>query len=111
MKDILPSLLLALCAIGMILVWETSPPESGTVLVVFAPGKTPGDLGAYLRAADASLVGTSKIPGGFLVSSRTSGLPERLKRQGALLVLNSNLNLGCAPPPAKASARSFQPTS
>ena len=103
MRDYLPSFLMAMCVISMIFIWETAPPESGTVLAVFPPGKPMDDLGKYLREADASLVGSSSIPGGFLISSRAAGLPQRLKQQGALFVLNSNPSLGCNPLVADAS--------
>ena len=63
--------------------------------MVFPPGKSLNALGTELRAADASLVGASSIPGGFLVSSNKDGLPRRLKQQGALFVLNANPGLGC----------------
>lgn len=81
------------------------------MLVVFPQGKSLDQLGAHLRAADASLVGSSNIPGGFIVSSRTSGLPERLKQQGALFVLNSSPNLGCIPAIQNAAERGSQPAS
>ena len=95
MKAMLPALFLVLTSVSLILFWELSPPEEGVVLVVFAPGSSVNDLGAKLRRADAALVGTSTLPNGFLVSSKMGGLPARLKREGAMLVLNANPSLGC----------------
>lgn len=100
MKSILPSLLLAVIAISFILVWELAPPSKGVVIAVFPPGDEVEDLGARLKRANATLIDTSSVPGGFLVSSQLSGLPARLREQGAILVLKAYPSLGCAPPDA-----------
>ena len=107
MKDLLPSLLMAICVISVIFVWETAPPEEGTVLVIFPQDEHTDQLGTLLRQADASLIGASTIPGGFLVSSEAAGLPARLRQQGALFVLDANPGLGCKLPAEQTST--FRP--
>ena len=101
MKSALPALAMIFSSVALILVWELSPPKEGSVLVVFNPAGETKDLGTRLQKADAALVDRSAlIPGGFIVSSTSPGLPDRLRKQGAWLVMDAQPGLGCLARPA-----------
>lgn len=92
MRDFLPSFLIAFIAIGVILAWELSPPESGTVIAVLAPGVS---LKTAVNSTDAFFVGESEIPGGYVLYSNQPGFPERLRNAGAMLVLDAAYDAAC----------------
>jgi hypothetical protein len=71
------------------------PPRDTTVMVLFAPGTTPNDAFAALRAVDARLLWTDPTETLWAVDLTTGGEATRLYRHGALLVTSSILPLGC----------------
>lgn len=100
MRDFIPSLVIAIFALGLILIWELAPSNDGEVIAVFGPNT---DLRKALMSTNARLMGKSRLPGGYILLSNTPGLPERLRNQGALLVLNAAYSKSCL------SASSQQP--
>ncbi|MEL7107745.1 MAG: hypothetical protein AAGJ68_13490 [Pseudomonadota bacterium] len=92
MRDFIPSILIAVSVIGAILVLELEPPSSGTVIAVLGPETT---LRQTVTETDAYLVGQSNIPNGYILFSNAPDFPERLKRAGAIMVLDAAYSAGC----------------
>lgn len=92
MRDFIPSILIAISSIGAILVFELVPPSSGTVIAVLGADTT---LRAAVNETNAYLVGQSNIPNGYILYSKDPEFPKRLKRAGAVLVLDAAYSAGC----------------
>jgi hypothetical protein len=86
MRDILPSFLIAIGVIVIIAMWELAPPESGTVIAVLGPNTS---LKQTVHETDAYLVRESRLPNAYVLYSRAPDFPARLRRAGAILVLDS----------------------
>jgi len=102
MKDFWPVLLMTFVVLIAIVILAATPPDRGRVIAVFSPHLEAGALIAAVTRAEARLVAGGGMPGTLVVFSDRPGLPERLKREGALLVLDPLGATGCAlvKPPA-----------
>lgn len=92
MRDVLPSLIMAIFVISVIMIMELLPPNSGTVIAVLGPNTT---LRETINKTDAFFVRQSEIPNSYVLYSRAPDFPDRLRQAGALLVLNSEYTGGC----------------
>jgi len=92
--------------IGAILVLELQPPSSGTVIAVLGPETT---LRQTVTETDAYLVGQSNIPNGYVLFSRAPDFPERLKRAGAIMVLDAAYSAGCVSNGAASNTTRWSP--
>lgn len=92
MRDFVPSFLLAIVVIATILVWELTPPNSGTVIAVLGPNAS---LKHTVNATDAYLIRESRLPNSYVLFSRADDFPARLREAGAVLVLNSDYSGAC----------------
>ncbi len=89
-------MLLAAFVIGVILVWELSPPNSGAVIAVLGPNAT---LRQTVNETDAYFIRESHLPNSYVLFSRAPDFPARLRQAGAALVIKSDYSGTCAQPP------------
>ena len=95
-------MLLAAFVIGVILVWELSPPNSGAVIAVLGPNAT---LRQTVTETEAYFIRESQLPNSYVLFSRAPDFPARLRRAGAALVIKSDYSGTCVQPPKSAQSR------
>lgn len=96
MRSLLPVLALTVGVLASILAIAAIPPDRGRVVAVFSPMVTATELLLAVKRADARLVAGGGMPGTVVVFGDRGGLPARLKREGALIVLDPLGATGCA---------------
>jgi len=109
MRSLLPILALAAGVLASILALAATPPDHGRVIAVFSPTIAAAELVRAVKRSDARLVSGGGLAGTVVVFGDRPGLPERLKRAGALMVLDPLGATGCAavaPPAASPFHRS-----
>lgn len=101
MRDLAPTIALTTFVLGGIFIALAAPPGKGKVVAVFEPDIEPHALMAAIVRADARFIGSGAMPGTVMVWSGEPDLPGRLRRAGALFVLNPLVAAGCgmSPPP------------
>ncbi len=75
----------------------TMPRAAGPVLVIAPFGKSEAATMQIIAAADARFLARGRFDGTMLVAADKPDLVGRLYAAGALLVLNGDLFIGCAP--------------
>lgn len=103
MRSLVPAFGLTGIIMAAILALTTWPADRGYAVAVFAPTDSTHDIVAALFRADARLIDGGGLPGTFIVYSAQTGLPGRLRRAGALLVLDPLSGAGCGGPSKTAS--------
>lgn len=106
MRDVIPSLILAIFVIAILLVWELRPPSSGTVIAVLGPNTT---LRETVSETEAYLVNESRLPNGFVLYSRAPDFPQRLRDAGAIFVIKSDYAGTCYQPSANEQTNTGSP--
>ena len=96
MRSLLPIFVMTVAVLAAILVLAATPPDRGRVVAVFSPMATATEVLHAVKRAEARLVAGGGMPGTIVVFSDHAGLPERLKREGALIVLDPLGAAGCA---------------
>jgi len=96
MRAFLPACVLTASVLAGLLALAATPPERGTVVAIFNPALEKRDLVAAARQAGARLVSGGGVAGTMLLYSDHPGLPERLRRAGAWIVLDPLGAAGCA---------------
>ena len=90
---------LALCGVallaGLSLIAAAPSPEDKSFFVVFPPWTSQADAVGAATSAGASLLGPSPIHFVAEVWSDRAGYPDRVRAQGALIVLPSHMMVGC----------------
>lgn len=93
MKNLLPSLVLALLGTAAIAWMALAPTEGASVAVVFPPGTDQEDM--LLRVSQAGWLPVSYLNGNTMLAA-PSDTPHSLLANGALLVLNADGARGCS---------------
>ncbi|RMF12173.1 MAG: hypothetical protein D6763_01510 [Alphaproteobacteria bacterium] len=94
-RQLFPTVLLTMVVLGGIIVATALPSGRGTVVAVFSPLVDDAALISAVVKADVRLVAIGSVPGTVVVYSDRSGVAGRLRRAGALLVLNPMSAVGC----------------
>jgi hypothetical protein len=89
------ALMVAALTLGAGMIAALPPANSGTALVVFAPGATPLQIMKAIDAADLRVVGSDRSASVWAVHASRPGDAMKLYRHGALLVSGTMLAPGC----------------
>ncbi|WP_262690148.1 hypothetical protein [Kordiimonas aestuarii] len=95
MRDLIPSILMTAFILSSIALMSMVPPSRGVVLAMYNPFLRQDAHVSSIINADAYFVAEGRLPGSFLVASDARDLPNRLRANGAILVLDPFGAAGC----------------
>ena len=87
---------LAMCGLIAVGFAQLKPPQTGTVIALFDPRMSNYDVILSLNSTTDFLMTKGPTANSYVIRSSTNKLPERLKSQGAWLVLNYLGAAGCS---------------
>ena len=92
----------AIAAAGLLAIGFTQlrPPERGTVIAIFHPGMSDYDVMAQISHGPDFIIAKGPAAHSYIIQSDEDNLPQRLKNNGAWLVLNYLGTAGCSAPTA-----------
>lgn len=95
LRSFLPGIALTAMALPAIGYAQLTPDPSGTVIAIFNSKVSSIDVIEGLSRGEDYLVATGPFTNSFVIKSDVDGLPDRLKDQGAFLVMNYLGAAGC----------------
>lgn len=96
MRAFMPAIAMTMIGMAVLLtaILFPSPPEK--MMAVFAPGTSQTDISNIVYGSGAAVVGPARLSNAIILQSTDPDITEKLRQQGAWLVVNAEHAGGCS---------------